>query len=133
MLIIIACNSPKSKSQVQKNDSLGKISEFSFESEMHNFGKLKSGEIVIYSFVFVNTGKYNLYIKNVRTDCGCITANFIKKTVKPGEKGLIEVEFDSSGLFGNQLKTIIVEANVPEPKHLAIFAQVKNEQLKIKY
>ena len=134
MILIIACNSSNSKSQIQKkNDAVEKTTEFSFDSEMHNFGKIKSGEIVIYSFVFTNTGKYNLSVKDVKIDCGCIKANFAKKPVKPGEKGLIEVEFDTSGLFGNQFKSIIVEANVPEPKQLAIFAQVNNEQLKITY
>jgi hypothetical protein len=42
-----------------------------------------------------------------------------------------EVEFNSSGLFGKQLKTIEIQSNSKEPKHLIIFAGVENELIEI--
>ena len=109
------------------------ITESEFNEEMHNFGPLQSGEILVYTFIFTNTGDIDLIIDNVETDCGCIHAKFSKDPIKPGKTGFIEVEFDSSGLFGKQFKTIEVHANTKKPKQLAIFAEVKNEQLEIKY
>ena len=100
---------------------------------MHDFGILQSGEIVVFSFTVTNTGNSELKIKNVEADCGCVHAEFLKEPVPPGKTGLIEVEFDSSGLFGRQFKTIEVHANTKKPKQLAIFAEVQNEQLEIKY
>jgi hypothetical protein len=109
------------------------LAEFEFTKEIHNFGSLQSGEIVVYTFEFKNTGNNNLIINNIETGCGCIKADFSKKTVLPGERGFIDVEFDSSGLWGKQFKTIEVYANTKKTKQLAIFAKIQNEQLEIKY
>ncbi len=109
------------------------ITEITFNEEIHDFGQLISGEIVVATFVFTNSGKHNLVIKKVESDCGCVHVNFTKEPVEPGKTGLIEVEFDSSGMFGKQFKTIEISANSKEPKHLAIFAKIINEQLEIKY
>ena len=73
-----------------------------------------------------------LHQSNTESDCGCVLVHFSKDPVKPGEKGKIEVEFDSSGLFGRQLKTIEIQLNCKEPKQLIIFAEVKNELIEIK-
>ena len=135
-ILLISCTS-KNTSNSEKVNSVQneskKLSEFEFNEEMHNFGTLQSGEILVYSFPFINTGKENLKINDVETDCGCLKVKFSEKPVLPGEKGYIEVEFDSSGLIGRQFKTIEVHANIKKPKQLAIFANVENEQLEIKY
>ncbi len=104
-----------------------------FEEEMHDFGKLKMGEIVVYSFQFANTGENDLWIKSAESDCACIQVKFPEEPVKKGEKGIIEVEFDSSGIFGKNLKPIEIHANCKEPKHLVIFADIENEQLEFNY
>lgn len=137
LLGLLACQGKNSvqnpKDNQLKEMKTSKITNVEFNEEMHNFGSLQSGEIVVYTFVFTNTGDNNLIIDNVVTDCGCIRADFPKEPVAPGKTGLIEVEFDSSGLFGRQFKTIEVYANTKKPKQLAIFAEVQNEQLEIKY
>lgn len=134
LFIFVACNSSNSEKrkniEIQQNRQ---TTEFEFKKEMYNFGELQAGEITVFTFIFENTGENNLWINQVDGDCGCITATFPKKPVKPGETGEIEIEFDSSGLHGKQMKTITVDANVPKQKQLAIFAEVKNEQLRIKY
>ncbi len=129
----IACGSPKPDNREQLNTDTEQPTTFKFESDIHDFGELESGEIVAFTFKFTNTGNKNLLIKSIESDCGCISVSYPPKPVKPGETGYIEVEFDSSGLFGKQFKPITVEANVKEPKHLAIFAEVNNEQLEFKY
>jgi len=122
----------KKETQPAEQKSAG-ITKFAFNEEMHNFGSLQAGEIVVYTFVVTNTGDNNLIIEDVITDCGCVHAKFPKEPIAPGKTGLIELEFDSSGLFGRQFKTIEVHANTKKPKQLAIFAEVQNEQLEIKY
>lgn len=126
--LLVACTP---KNQKQQNATSAGITTMSFDEEMHNFGQLQAGEMVVYTFIFTNTGKNDLVIDNTETDCGCVQVNVPESTVKPGEKGRIEVEFDSSGLFGRQLKTIEIHANSKEPKQLVIFAEVKNEQIEI--
>lgn len=133
IIIIIALSSCSVKKQDEKTGPDSKIisteqtSQIEFDAEMHDFGKIKSGEILTFSFVFKNTGDTDLIIGNTETDCGCVQATFQEKNVKPGEKGLIEVEFNSAGLYGKQLKTVEIQSNSKEPKHLIIFAEVENE------
>ena len=103
-----------------------------FAEVQHNFGSLQAGEIVLYTFEFTNTGTHDYRISSVESDCGCTQIRHIETPVKPTEKGWIEVELDTSGLVGRELKTIEVLGNSNELKHLAIFAEVKNELLDIK-
>ena len=136
LFFMISCVQNKEKQGTTKNSISEKpagITEITFNEEIHDFGKLVSGEIVVSTFTFTNSGKQNLTIKNIDAGCGCLQVKYPKTTVKPGKTGLIEVEFDSSGMFGRQYKTIEIHANCKEPKHLAIFAIVKNENLEIKY
>jgi len=137
LLTLLACQGKSSSNNKKGNNHAEKeingTTEFEFNEEKHNFGSLQSGEIVVYTFVFTNSGNKNLTIDDVVTDCGCVHTEFPKEPVAPGKTGLIEVEFDSSGLFGRQFKTIEVHANTKKSKQLAIFAEVQNEQLEIKY
>jgi hypothetical protein len=98
-----------------------------FDEQAHNFGKLKAGEIVVHTFVFTNSGNNNYQIERVVADCACLNTHFSEEFIKPGEKGKIEVEFNTAGTAGREYKTIEVYGNSKELKHLAIFAEVKNE------
>jgi hypothetical protein len=137
LFVLFSCNAGKKSNPPKenipvRNESNG-VTEFEFNEEMHNFGSLQAGEIVIFTFVFTNTGENNLQIDNVEADCGCVKVNFLKEPVLPGNSGTIEIEFYSSGLFGKQFKTIEIYANTKKPKQIAIFAEVQNEQIEIKY
>ena len=135
IISLISCSVKKQNNKTEphseiKNKEL--TAQIKFDTEMHDFGKLTSGEILTFSFVFSNTGEPDLIISNAETDCGCVQANVLNKAVKPGEKGIIEVEFNSAGLTGKQLKTVEIQSNSKEPKHLIIFAEVENELFEIK-
>lgn len=132
-LAILACQEPVKKAD--KNNALAptKKTSIEFKEKMHNFGQLTAGEIVIFTFEFTNTGNSNFLIDKVICECGCVTVRYPKEVVNPGKKGLIEVEFDTAGLIGKEFKTIEILGNSKELKHLAIFAEVKNEQIEFKY
>jgi hypothetical protein len=99
-----------------------------FVRELHNFGTLKAGEMVSFSFVFINNGKIPVTIKKVDTSCGCIRANYDRNEIGRGEKSAIEVIFNTSGEWGNQLKMIHVETSSGEKKELRISAYIENEK-----
>ena len=130
---LISCGYKNAKKTNTTRVETKGLTEFEFSKEMHNFGTLQSGEIVVYTFEFKNSGKNNLLIKDVLTDCSCVRAEFPKEHVLPGETGIVEIEFDSSGLWGKQFKTIEINANTKKPKQLAIFAEVQNEEIEINY
>ena len=84
---------------------------FSIDNLEYNFGTLIQGEKVSHGFVFKNTGKSNLVISSVKASCGCTTPKWTKEPIKPGQKGTIDVVFDSAGRSGEQSKTIKVYTN----------------------
>jgi hypothetical protein len=86
-----------------------------FEKDYHDFGNLKSGEKVSYSFKFKNTGKSLLVISSVSTSCGCTVSDYPHQPIKPGESSTIDVSFDSEGRHGLQTKTITVSSNAQPP------------------
>ena len=86
-----------------------------FENEKYDFGKVASGEKVLYKFKFKNTGSNELVLTDVKASCGCTTPGYSKEPVAPGEEGFIDVQFDSKGRSGVQQKSITVTGNFEDP------------------
>lgn len=97
------------------NGDINNLPGFDFPVKEYNFGTVIQGEKVSYTFDFTNVGKKELIINNVKTSCGCTSPKWSKKPIAPGEKGNIEVIFDSHGRNGEQSKTIKIFANT-QPK-----------------
>ncbi len=97
----------------------------SFEVTQADLGDLRQGEKAEYLFEFTNTGNKPLIIQNVISTCGCTVPEWPKTPVKPGEKAVLKVVFDSTGKIGRQNKIITIRSNVPGPdKKLRISAMV---------
>lgn len=91
----------------------------------HDFGTVRQGDIVEYSFKFKNTGKKDLIITYASSTCGCTVPDYPKKPVKPGEEGFITVSFNSADKTGHQEKPIFILANTQPPQtNLKITAEV---------
>ena len=104
-----------------------KVPIMTFEKDIHDFGRLTSGESVSYSFKFTNTGNGDLIITACDATCGCTVADFPKGIVKPKESGYITVTFKSRGKSGQQHQFVTVISNAqPGTKKLSIRAQVEN-------
>ncbi len=82
-----------------------------FERISHDFGKIKTGDIVKYDFKFTNTGKTPLIITDARATCGCTKPDYPKTPVAPGAAAVIHVEFNSAGKTGLQDKQVTIIAN----------------------
>ncbi|HAQ21798.1 MAG TPA: hypothetical protein DCR40_21595 [Prolixibacteraceae bacterium] len=131
-LLLAACNSgTKKASTSEKSDETG-IAKFVFTEEIHNFGSLKAGEVVSFTFIFRNDGTKTLKITEVDSGCGCTEVIIPDKTIEPGQVGKIEVIYNSAGEVGNQLKTITISSNAEQTKkQLFIKAKVTNELIEI--
>ena len=99
------------KTSVKSPEKMVGSPEFTFVEEEHDFGLLVDGEKVAYSFVFTNTGDVPLIISNAKGSCGCTVPNWPKDPIAPGEKGAIDVSFNSSGRKGIQNKAVTLTAN----------------------
>ncbi|MFM2393011.1 MAG: hypothetical protein RLZZ546_993 [Bacteroidota bacterium] len=68
--------------------------EMTFEKETIALGKMKKGDKKTFEYVFTNTGKDVIEIEIV-SGCDCTTLDWTRSPIKPGEKGKINVIFDS--------------------------------------
>ncbi|HWW01912.1 MAG TPA: DUF1573 domain-containing protein [Candidatus Acidoferrum sp.] len=82
-----------------------------FATPVYDFGRVKAGEPVKYSFVFTNTGDQVLEVKAVQPSCGCTTAGDWTRVVKAGETGNVPVQFNSANFNGPVFKTVTVTSN----------------------
>ena len=115
-------NNPSSADEKSNKEQQPKIV---FKNTEHDFGKVIDGEIVTYSFEFTNKGDGDLVITSVDADCGCTVAEYPEKPLKPGEKGYIDLQFDSKHRQGFNHKTATVLTNaVPNKVQLDIKAKV---------
>lgn len=101
-----------------------------FEQRTHDFGEVYRGEKLTHRFSFVNDGDAPLVIQGVHAACGCTVALAESgKEYKAGEKGHVEVRFDTTDFAGVISKTVSVMTNeklMPD-RALTVRATVKSE------
>ncbi|MCX7875509.1 MAG: DUF1573 domain-containing protein [Melioribacteraceae bacterium] len=86
----------------------------------HDFGTIVEGQVVSTNFEIINNGSGELKIDRVNASCGCTAAAPTKNVLKPGEKTLIKVDFNSTGRLGPQEKYVYVMSNDPVNKELRL-------------
>ena len=89
----------------------GPLPVFEFATTDHDFGTIKEGDKVSYTYSFKNTGEAPLIIQNAQPSCGCTVPEWSKEPIPVGGTGFIKAEFDSNGKPNIQNKTITVTAN----------------------
>lgn len=96
----------------------GPVTTISYERTLHDFGRIPSGPTYKTSFKFTNTGKEDLIVSNAKASCGCTVPTYGGEPIKPGQTGTIDVEFDSKGRAGEQLKQIVVTTNTEPSENI---------------
>ncbi len=94
-----------------------------FAMPIHDFGRVKSGEVVKHTYVFTNVGGAMLQVSNVQVSCGCTTAGEWSRQVAPGKTGNIPIQFNSASFNGPVGKVITVTGN--DPNQPAVVLQIK--------
>jgi hypothetical protein len=83
-----------------------------FASQLYDFGRMRSGDPVKYTYVFTNTGDALLVLNNVQPQCGCTAAGEWTKQVEPGKTGNIPIQFNTAAYNGGVFKQVTVTCNV---------------------
>ena len=112
--MLMACNNSNNGAVANNGSSASSTAErpiMKFDKDTHDFGKIKAGDKVTYSFKFTNTGKSPLIIKDAIASCGCTKPEWPSTPIKPGENGEVKVTFNSTGKMGLQDKMITITAN----------------------
>lgn len=73
---------------------------FKFDTETIDYGKIAMGTDGKRVFEFTNTGKSPLIITRVQASCGCTVPKKPENPIMPGEKGEIEVSYDTKRIGG---------------------------------
>ncbi len=98
-----------------ESNHVGADAVFSATEDSYDFGVITEGEKASHVFEFSNNGTEPLIINEVSASCGCTTPSFSRTPIAPGQKGSIEVVYDSAGQApGKQHKVIVVSTNARE-------------------
>ncbi|WP_237277621.1 DUF1573 domain-containing protein [Tenacibaculum ovolyticum] len=85
--------------------------EFKFETASIDYGKIEKGSEKKRVFEFTNIGDAPLVITQVVSTCGCAVPKKPEKPIMPGQKGLIEVSYDTNRVGGfSKMFTVISNA-----------------------
>ncbi len=127
-VVFSACNQTKSQGTEQTGTeelSAEGAPTMKFETDQYDFGKIAQGEKVSYDFMFTNTGKTPLIIKDAVATCGCTVPEPPKDPIAPGAKSKINVVFNSTGKSGVQDKVVTITANtVPAQTQIHLIGEV---------
>jgi hypothetical protein len=108
-----AANTPATQQAVPAADEKpeGPLPILNFDKLDHDFGTVKEGDKVSYTYKVKNTGDAPLIIQNAQPSCGCTVPDWTREPIPVGGTGFVKAEFDSNGKPGIQNKTITVTAN----------------------
>lgn len=111
-----------------------------FKEGSHDFGNIIFGEPAKFDFEFKNIGFDTLIISEVQSTCGCTIPKWSSDPVLPGEKGIVEVSYDTrrSGFFekgitvfsnaDNYALLLVIRGNVTSNPHKEILGNHKTKE-----
>lgn len=91
-----------------------KVAKITFRTDVIDYGTIEKGANGVRVFEFTNTGTAPLIISRVTSTCGCTVPKKPEKPILPGEKGEIEVKYDTQRVNPIR-KTITVLSNADTP------------------
>ena len=86
-----------------------------FKTETIDYGTIVKNSNGERTFSFTNTGSAPLIINRVQSTCGCTIPKKPEAPIMPGEKGEIQVSYDTNR-FGRFNKQIIIFSNAKEAR-----------------
>ena len=87
------------------------LANMTFANLEQDFGSIVQGQNITKMYSFTNNSEVDLIISAANGSCGCTIPKWPKKPIKPGQKGEIEVVFNSAGKKGKQNKKVYITAN----------------------
>jgi Protein of unknown function (DUF1573) len=84
-----------------------------FDQLTIDYGTILQNSEPLRKFHFTNTGNEPLIIKSAKGSCGCTVPTYPKEPIMPGQKGVIEVRYDTNRL-GDFMKNVTLTSNALE-------------------
>ena len=92
--------------------------------EKHDFGKLKQGVPVTYSFEIKNISDKPVVVENSWASCGCTMPEKIVEPIAPGATTKLKVQYNAAGASTFTKDVFIKIAGVEQPKTVVITGEV---------
>jgi hypothetical protein len=106
------------QSQVKADDLV------KFNTEKHDFDKIKQGVPVTFNFEFKNISDKPVVVENASASCGCTVPEKPEKPIAPGETGKIKVQFNAAAVAPFTKDIYIKLAGVDQQKTVHITGEV---------
>ncbi|AYA36780.1 DUF1573 domain-containing protein [Hymenobacter oligotrophus] len=72
---------------------IAKSPKLTLDRKLHDFGKMESGQQLTAKFTVKNTGKSDLQLGSITSNCYCVSLRNQPKALKPGESATIELQY----------------------------------------
>ncbi|HMB99492.1 MAG TPA: DUF1573 domain-containing protein [Flavobacteriaceae bacterium] len=103
-----------------------KIGEFSFETDVIDYGTIQQNADGVRVFKFTNVGDAPIVISKAKGSCGCTVPTYSENVIAPGDTGEISVKY-ATNRIGKFTKTVTLTSNASEPTKVL---RIKGEVLK---
>src|SRR5574338_597531 len=92
--------------------------------EKHDFGKIKQGIPVTYSFEIKNISNKPVVVQNTWASCGCTTPEKITQPIAPGATAKLKVQYNAAAVAPFTKDVYIQLAGIEKPKTVQITGEV---------
>lgn len=109
-------------------EALSKAPRLISQQQLVDFGRFKSNAIVEKQISFSNSGKKELSIRSIQSNCQCIVATMNKMIIAPGKSETLTIRFNGEQRKATQQKFITVYSNDPANpvQRISIAAYIEN-------
>jgi len=104
---------------------VGARAELKWEQSTIDLHPAVGDKTAVAHFKYHNTGTTPVHFKSVKASCGCTTTQSQKEVVNPGEKGEIVATFNIGDRTGQQMKTVTVQTDDPNPSQATTVLTLK--------
>lgn len=95
-----------------------------FNVEKHDFGKIKAGTPVTYSFEIKNISDKPLVVENSWASCGCTTPEKIVDPIMPGNTAVLKVQYNAAAVSPFTKDVYVQFTGITQPKTVQITGEV---------
>lgn len=103
--------------------------QITFVDTLHDFGSIPTEDgLQQHCFVFKNTGDVPAAVVDVVLSCHCLSAEYTRGIVQPGDTGHVTLTYDGRGTSGYFNKKARVRFNSPRVHELYVKGEILSEK-----
>jgi Protein of unknown function (DUF1573) len=109
-------------------EELNRAPRLMLPPEILDFGRFKTNTIVEKQVTFSNSGKKELMIRSIQSNCQCLVATMNKMSIAPGKSEVLTIQFNGAQRKATQQKFITIYSNdlVNPVQRIAIGAYIED-------